>query len=313
MGGGMLYGQQPTLVATGYTDPSYIWIAPGQITTLFVTGLKSALPSQPVAATSLPLPSALAGISVTLSQNGQQPSPIPLLSVRQLAECANGSGSCQSTGVTAITVQIPFELLVPEQGAQTAELAISESGNVSKTFTVLPVAVNLHIIKSWDAFPVTRTNNGSAVVTHADGSPVTSDFPAKAGETVVAYAFGLGRTTPAVKTGDASPAAAPTLPGNAIVAVQFDFRPNAQPSHPYINPAPSGSPNPILWVGLTPGEVGLYQINVKLPDTLPPVVPCSSALGVASNLTINVAGATSPTMIGPPSFDGAPICVEVQH
>jgi uncharacterized protein (TIGR03437 family) len=312
---GLLFGQGPTLVGTGYTDPSYILIAPGQITTLFVTGLKTTLPSAPIKATSFPLPSVLGGISVTLGQNGQQPSPIPLLSIQQLTQCLNGSGSCQSTGVTAITAQIPFELLVPEQNAQTTELAISENGNVGKTFTVLPVAVNLHILKSWDAFPSQRKNNGNAVVTHGDGSPVTSDAPGKAGETVVIYAFGLGQTTPAAKTGSATPMTAPTLPGSTIVAVQFDSRPNAQPSNPYINPNLSGIPGPIfpVFVGLTPDEVGLYQINVKLPDTLQSAVPCSTSLGVASNLTINVASGTSPTMTGPPSFDGAPICVEVRN
>jgi uncharacterized protein (TIGR03437 family) len=108
---------------------------------------------------------------------------------------------------------------------------------------------------------------------------------------------------------------APALPESTIVAVQFDFRPNAQPSNPYFNPNISGIPSPIApdFAGLTPGEVGLYQINVKLPDTLPPIVPCSTALGVASNLTINVAATRSPIMVGPPSFDGASICVDVQH
>ena len=61
---GPLFGQGPTLAGTGYSNPSIIRVAPGQITTLFVTGLKTVL-SQPVKATSLPLPTTLAGISVT--------------------------------------------------------------------------------------------------------------------------------------------------------------------------------------------------------------------------------------------------------
>jgi uncharacterized protein (TIGR03437 family) len=41
----------------------------------------------------------------------------------------------------------------------------------------------------------------TSIVTHADGTLVSADSPAKSGETVVVYAFGLGQTTPAVKTG----------------------------------------------------------------------------------------------------------------
>jgi hypothetical protein len=43
-----LFGQGITLSGTGYTDPSIIRVAPGQITTLFVTGLKTVLTSTPL-------------------------------------------------------------------------------------------------------------------------------------------------------------------------------------------------------------------------------------------------------------------------
>ncbi len=306
---GPLFGQGPTLAGAGYSNPSIIRVAPGQITTLFVTGLKTVLPSQPIKATSLPLPTMLAGISVTLSQNGQQPAPIPLLSVQQIPICSNGdvpppqSGVTPDCFITAITVQIPFELLLPPEGA-TAELAISDNGNVSKGFRVLPVSANLHVLNGCDAFPPEGMNTCDGVVTHGDGTAVTSDSPAKAGETVVVYALGLGQTTPAMKTGDATTVAAPTV-ASTVVTVQFDFRPNARPSNPYVNPKFASIPSPVF-VGLTPGQVGLYQINIKIPESLPAVVPCSTSLGVASNLTIDIGSSAS----GGFSLDGAPICVE---
>src|SRR6266542_1025722 len=142
---GALLGQGPTLAGAWYSDPSIIRVAPGQITTLFVTGLKTVLSSQSVNATSLPLHATLAGISVTLSQNGQQPSPIQLLSVQQLPMCGNRFTAPPSSGfapdclITALTVQLPFELLLPPQGV-TAELTVNESGNASKAFRVLPVS-----------------------------------------------------------------------------------------------------------------------------------------------------------------------------
>jgi uncharacterized protein (TIGR03437 family) len=239
----------------------------------------------------------------------QQPSAIPLLSLQQVPVCGNGDGlpstSTPDCHITAITVQIPFELVLPPQGAATG-LAVIENGNASKGFSVLPVSSNLHILNGCDAFPPERLKTCGAIVTHRDGTPVTSDSPAMAGETVVIYVFGLGQTMPAMKTGEATSAPAP-LAGSTIVAVQFDFRPNAMPSQPYVNPNIAGVPGPIFpaFVGLTPGQVGLYQINVKIPDTVPPVLPCSLSLGVASNLTIDIGSTTS----GGLSFDGAQICV----
>jgi uncharacterized protein (TIGR03437 family) len=54
-----------------------------------------------------------------------------------------------------------------------------------------------------------------------------------------------------------------------------------------------------LYSALTPGFVGLYQINFTLPQ--PPVGTQACSGTVHSNLTVSVGGQTS--------FDGAGICV----
>jgi hypothetical protein len=343
-----LFGQGMTLMGSGYASPTTIRVSPGQITTFFVSGLSMGT-AKPQKASSLPLPNSLAGVSVTINQSSPKQSlPAPLLAVQQLNGCSNGGAPPPPTVpsdclVAAITVQIPFELSLasPNIGdASTpaaAEVVITANGATSKAFTILPVSDNIHVIKTCDAFPpkqvdptVSVSLGCNAAVTHADGTLVTADAPGKAGEVLVIYTFGLGQTTPAVKTGSATPTPAPVLgPASRLGSVrtlelQYDFRPNAEPSSPFniltgvISTTPPTAPVIILlsplFVGLTPGQVGLYQINVQLPSAFPAaVLPCTTLsvctgnlafcpLPIQSNLTIDIGGVTS--------FDGAAICIQ---
>jgi hypothetical protein len=305
----------------------------------------------------LPLPNSLAGISVTIKQSSPQQSiAAPLLAVQQLNTCSTAVGTTPaptSTSpteppeclLTAITLQIPYELTpLPTISGDFAALSntglvVTASGAESKTFSVLTITDTMHVLNTCDAFPP-KQGDGTWVdvpgfvnpvcgstVTHADGMLVTADSPAKPGETVVIYALGLGPTSPSVKSGRPTPTPAPILRGGLgyapMLTIQYDFRPNAKPSNPYltiqgvISPTPITITDPIpgpTFVGLTPGQVGLYQINVQLPSAFPaPVLPCTTLsvctgkLGlcpvpIQSNLTIDIGGVSS--------FDGAAICVQ---
>jgi hypothetical protein len=95
---------------------------------------------------------------------------------------------------------------------------------------------------------------------------------------------------PAVKTGSATTLPAPVV--NEEFLVDLDFTPNAAASRNF----PTGS---YAKAWLTPGFVGLYQVNVPLPSTFPDVPSCVPGV-VQSNLTISL-GADFST-------DGAAIC-----
>lgn len=131
-----------------------------------------------------------------------------------------------------------------------------------------------------------------SVVTHADGAVVSSQSPARPGETVVVHAWGLGYTTPVVKTGDSTPPTAPRV--RVPIEVAFNFGPNAPPSRDFSFLVTATG-------YLTPGEVGLYQVNIQLPSAFPAVPSCGQD-GARSNLTISLGGRTSS--------DGAAICVQ---
>jgi uncharacterized protein (TIGR03437 family) len=113
---------------------------------------------------------------------------------------------------------------------------------------------------------VSTYSPGVFAITHADGgSPVTDTSPATANETVVVYATGLGPVSGAMVTG--KPASTTSL----------------QPTSPNQATASIGGINaPISFSGLSPGFVGLYQVNVQIPANLPSLPPLIISIGGTS-------------------------------
>jgi uncharacterized protein (TIGR03437 family) len=290
----------PTLVGTGYGLPPQVKLAPGQIVTFWVVGLQ-AIPGAPVQATT-PLPMTLANLSVTFDQttnpkNLPMPStPAPIVSIAQTNICG-GSAVVPACLLTGITVQVPFELPVqPFTMPPYTSVTISENGTASQTFSVAVADDSIHIL-------TTCGPNLLPCVTHSDGSLVTRDSPPVAGETIVIYAVGLGTTTPTVPTGQLSPSPAARVTDSSV---DLDFTANAAPTRPGY-PRPAAALQPPAFAGLTPGQVGLYQVNVQLPASFPAVAACGGTVEhpIYSNLTITVSSNYF-------SYDGVGLCVQVK-
>jgi hypothetical protein len=162
----------PVVIGAGYANPSVILVAPGQLVTVFVSGVKTLLPLQEdqvtrkVQAASVPLPFSLAGLSARVEQR-ENVFPAPIFTVTQVPICSNrdlgavlppASPECWITG---LTVQIPFEIVrIPEDRSNpnhpnpiVTRLIITENQNDSTALTICPWQDNIHIVTTCDPYP----------------------------------------------------------------------------------------------------------------------------------------------------------------
>jgi uncharacterized protein (TIGR03437 family) len=270
--------------------------APGQIATVDFFDIATAFP-RPVSASSLPLPTRLAGLTVLFRQyENSEEFEVPLLSIRQ--EACGPSAPSRCASVTRVDLQIPVTLFIPPVGSLApvapAVLVPVENGVRRSELRFLPAADSIHIALTCDA----PQQSCRPSVTHEDGQIVTPANPAAAGEALVVYALGLGRTTPDVVSGAGAPVPPAVAAGRLSVAL--DFGVNAPP-----RPAPSPKSEPSdtepLTAWLRPGFAGLYQAKVVVPPVPQALPACGGA--VLSNLTI--------TLLGRASAGGAAICVSL--
>ena len=171
----------------------------------------------------------------------------------------------------AIVFQIPFE-------ARGDALPI-ELGATASPFEA--AAPRLALVESEPAFvssgreiPLGTYPNLGALVAHSDfRSLVSPADPAAPGEIVHLYATGLGPVRPPVPTGEAAP-----LDRLTSVTIPLQCR--------FLTPAPAE----VLFAGLAPGLVGLYQISVRLPDqSMPAVLHCGGDGGDSAVIPISAA------------------------
>jgi uncharacterized protein (TIGR03437 family) len=217
-------------------------VAPGSIGALFGSGLTT---QGAQAATGVPLPTSLAGLSVTI--NGLT-APLFFASANQ------------------VNLQVPSGV-----AAGTANIQVFRNGVTAPvatgTVTVAEAAPGI--------FTADLSGRGQAIALNSDFSR-NADFnrypgsrPEATGNFVIIYATGVGNTNPLVADGQAAPGS--TL-AQATGATNVTI---------------SGVAAQVLFSGLAPGFVGLWQINAVLPTGLP--------TNLTTNLTIELKGKSSFT------------------
>jgi uncharacterized protein (TIGR03437 family) len=147
------------------------------------------------------------------------------------------------TGEGQINAQLPFEL-TPNTRPQ---VVVKGADFVTAAETITVAAARPGI------FTLSQDGKGQGAILDSQGRVVDSNNPAAAGEVVAVYCTGLGATNPAVSSGQPAPGQEPlarvTVPVEATVG---------------------GKPARVQFAGLAPGFVGLYQVNVQIPEGLSP-------------------------------------------
>jgi uncharacterized protein (TIGR03437 family) len=267
--------------SAGYSFSNGMQVAPGQVISLFVQGLD--VPN--AVAPAIPWPTSLGGVSVIVPNppNASYPKALPILSISSYPDACSG-GLLNFCNTTDIVVQVPYEpVCIPNGfpndctiGVQ-PPLVVTVQGNgiAGQGFYLYPTPGGAapHFLNSCDSIYGMGSGNCNQLITHADGSLVgpfgwPGVSPANPGEAVSIYAVGLGSTQNA-KTGRAVSAPDPLgrdvyFTPAVLSGLALQFGPSIKAD----------------WAGLIPGFVGLYQINVELPSTIPSgTPPCASLEG----------------------------------
>lgn len=213
--------------------------APWGIASIFVSGITV---SGIVQASSLPLPFELEGVRVTVAGI-----PAPLFAVAELTQYQNGQ---------QINIQMPdySGAVINSGGELWVEVVVEQNGQRAAKMQ------RLRRDRTGEFF---FSPNYHGLFQHgSDYSPVTRENPARAGEVVIGYLTGLGGTTPDVQLGSPAPFDPPAVANRSGTT----YAPH--PRYRWLSVADRHvTPE---FVGLTPGFVGLYQVNFTIPADLAP-------------------------------------------
>ncbi len=202
-------------------------------------------------AQSVPLPIVLSGVSVTANYI-----PVPLFYVSP----------------TQINFQLPWELL----GQSQVPVVVITNGisSAPQTITLGKVSPGIFSVDSSGAGQGAIQISNTAIFAAPSGSmPGNQARPVNRGESITIYCSGLGDVSPCPATG--SPSAVSPLSGTLVT-----------PSVTI-----GGAPAIVSFAGLTPGFVGLYQVNAQVPNAVPSggQVQVMMTIGGVSSNTVTIA------------------------
>jgi uncharacterized protein (TIGR03437 family) len=157
-----------------------------------------------------------------------------------------------NTTVTFNGIPAPLYFVSPQQANAQVPFEVAAGSAIAEVASNPGIALTQLTVGA--AGPGIFTLNGqgtgdAAAIDAVTYAPVNSSQPIAAGGYLGIYCTGLGAVTPAATTGavPASPPPQTTVKPSVLI---------------------DGQPAALLWAGLAPGFVGLYQVNAQVPATL---------------------------------------------
>jgi uncharacterized protein (TIGR03437 family) len=198
---------------------------------------------QPQSNQSLPLPQQLGGARVFVND---QPAPIFFTSYGQ------------------VNFQIPYDTA---PGEATVRIDRGSQRGNSVTVNVVPASpkilrlrlrdAGINIAEARDFFGI-AVNAADNTFSLPRSLGIPNSRPSRRGEAIILYGLGMGQTNPPVRAGEAAPTEPLAAVASSSAVVYFGAL--------ALN---TGAPQDALFAGLTPGLVGLYQVNVVVPEQSP--------------------------------------------
>ncbi len=229
----------PSLTVSGFLNGADLQqgsISPCSLATIVASGISPGIQNMLIGSPIGPLPTSLGGTQVTFNNIAA-----PISSI-----------GASPAGPQSVTVQVPCEL----QASASVPVAVSVSGG-SASISVPVKQASPGVFEN-----LLSNNTFQAVIVRPDGSFVTAQNPARRGETVVAFATGLGPSIPAVPTGELPPPGISAMPQYQVVVGM------------------QGGGAQLISAQLSPDRVGVWMVTFVIPQNITPGPDVTFSIGV---------------------------------
>jgi len=167
------------------------------------------------------------------------------------------------TSAGQIDVQVPFETPYNLVNPITLEVMVNDTISVAAPLKVFPASP------------------GTYAVTSAAGALNTSAVPAHVGDVVVVYMTGLGLVSNQPPSGAPAQASPLAMVSGTVTATV------------------GGKDAPVSFAGLTPGNVGLYQVNLQIPTLTTGSYPLIVSVFHSPSGTTNSSQSVNVSVVNP--------------
>lgn len=232
-------------------------VSTSSLATLFRIGANTTGLGTDFSAGTVPLPTTLGSVRVRVGGN------LEFVDSRWMYSGAGATAApLLFAGIRQVNFQVPPE--TSPSGAVPVQLEYPDGSALVSTFPALPAAPGIF-----------STAEGPAAVLNQDNSLNSTSHPALRGTIIQIFATGAGPTNPPLPAGEAAPAS-----GNPLILTSLQ---------PVVTI--DGKPARVLFSGLAPGLVGVWQINAEVPQIVRPgpAVPLVLAVGRALSNAVVIA------------------------